>query len=95
MRLVKPYVPEAGADGGHRPRSVPKDIYDGLPKSRWSYIPLVCGHLSTPEREFFWYHWRPKRKPGKNFKSFCEICGKWKDRQPPPKPAEIPAEPLF
>src|ERR1700735_21774 len=61
-----------------------------LPASRWSYIPLTCGHFSTPELVEMTKCWQPKRGG-----IYCDTCGHWVKRTTPAKRQPIPDEPMF
>lgn len=64
-----------------------------IPKSRWQYIELSCGHLTTPEEQESFRLWRPKR--GMYWCHHWPIpCG-WVKLPPKPKPKASSDVPLF
>jgi hypothetical protein len=66
-------------------RRILKDKYGG------TYIPLTCGHVTSPETDNLYRGWSPKGTR----KHYCETCGTWQRRQPQPKRLPVPPEPLF
>jgi hypothetical protein len=60
------------------------------PTTKYHYILLKCGHVTTPETVEATATWKPEKG-----KEYCEVCGKWREKVPPPKPVKYPDEPMF
>lgn len=61
------------------------------PKSKYSYINLKCGHVTTPESVELYHNYKGKEKG----KLFCEVCGKWRKMVPKKPPTKYPDKPMF
>jgi len=44
------------------------------PKSRWRYIFLLCGGITTPDEQEFFAVWKTKELRGKYW---CTLCQSW------------------
>lgn len=54
-----------------------------------SYIPLTCGHFTTPSGQVTYSAYAVKGR------YYCETCGSWKAKQPKPERPVYPDEPPF